>query len=111
MTIQPKPAVKTRSEFQRKILQQGLPALVLFASSRCGRSCRMEKVLESLSPHWKDRLVIHRIDIDTSRSVAADFGIQATPVLMFFRDGVEEHRILGSIPLEHLERTLITLLP
>ena len=47
----------------------------------------MHPVLENLKQQLGDRLRIIKVDVDKHQQTAAQYGVQAVPTLMLFRNG------------------------
>jgi thioredoxin 1 len=70
-----------------------------FSASWCG-PCRV------LANTLKDVEGITPVDIDTEMETARLHNVRSVPTLVFKKDGVEVHRISGSIPLDKYNQIL-----
>jgi len=75
--------VSNRDEFY-ELIKEGT-VLVDFFATWCGPCKMLSPVLEQLSQEV-DTLIL-KVDVDEVGVVAAQFGIQAVPTLMLFKDG------------------------
>ena len=75
--------VKTAEEY-RDLIKEGT-VLVDFFATWCGPCKMLSPVLEQLSEEV-DTLIL-KVDVDEVGAVAAQFGIQAVPTLMLFKNG------------------------
>ena len=62
----------------------------------CAACVMLEPVFESAAGDMPG-IKFGRVNLSQSMEVAEKFGIDAMPALLFFRDGVEVHRALGSM--------------
>ncbi len=62
----------------------------------------MHPVLEQLKAQLGDRLRIIKVDIDKHVDPAVEYGVQAVPTLMLFRNGEVLWRESGAMPLNQL---------
>jgi len=62
----------------------------------------MHPVLEQLKAQLGDRLRIIKVDIDKHGDPAVEYGVQAVPTLMLFRNGEVLWRESGAMPLNQL---------
>ena len=75
--------VNNRDEFY-ELIKEGT-VLVDFFATWCGPCKMLSPVLEQLSEEV-DTLIL-KVDVDEVGTVAAQFGIQAVPTLMLFKNG------------------------
>ncbi len=75
--------VNNRDEFY-ELIKEGT-VLVDFFATWCGPCKMLSPVLEELSQEV-DTLIL-KVDVDEVGAVAAQFGIQAVPTLMLFKNG------------------------
>ena len=75
--------VNNRDEFY-ELIKEGT-VLVDFFATWCGPCKMLSPVLEQLSEEVD--ILIVKVDVDEVGAVAAQFGIQAVPTLMLFKNG------------------------
>jgi thioredoxin 1 len=77
----------TDQTFQAEVLESELPVVVDFWAEWCA-PCRMvAPILKKLAAEMKGKVKIAKLDVDSNRSTAGQFGIQGIPTLIFFRGG------------------------
>ena len=79
--------------------------VVDFWASWCG-PCRMiAPVIEQLASERKD---IHfaKLNVDENPETSAFFKVQSIPLLVFFKDGEERGRLVGSVPRQNIETAI-----
>ena len=77
-----------------------------FFATWCGPCKTMHPVLENLKKELGDRIRILKVDIDQNEALAAQYGIQAVPTLMLFRNGENIWRQSGAMSLNDLRALL-----
>ncbi len=75
--------VNNRDEFN-ELIKEGT-VLVDFFATWCGPCKMLSPVLEELSE--ESNVLIVKVDVDEAGPLAAQYGIQAVPTLMLFKNG------------------------
>ncbi|MFM1843189.1 MAG: Thioredoxin [Cyanobacteriota bacterium] len=86
---------KKFASFEQMLNHSPRPILVDFYATWCGPCQMMTPVLEELGNHLRGRLQIVKIDTDKYPALASQYGIQALPTLVLFKQGLPVHRIEG----------------
>lgn len=60
-----------------------LPAIIDFYADWCGPCKMVAPVLEELSEHYRDRLVIYKVNTEKELELSSVFGIQSIPTFLF----------------------------
>ena len=84
------------------VISSGRLVLVDFFATWCGPCKAMHPVLENLKQQLGDRLRIIKVDVDKHQQTAAQYGVQAVPTLMLFRNGQQLWRQSGALSLQQL---------
>lgn len=74
--------------------------LVDFFATWCGPCKMLAPVLEKLSEKYAGKAEIYKVDVDQSNALAAQFGVQAIPTMIVFKDGqaVKTHTGFAGAP-------------
>jgi len=79
----------------RELLQSEKPVVVDFSANYC-RPCHvMKPILKDLAERFNERIVFAKVDVQSSRDLAQQFGIKNVPTLILFRNGKEWDRLNG----------------
>ena len=89
--------------FETEVLQaQGL-ALVDFYADWCGPCKMVAPVLEEIAQERED-VLIGKINVDESGTLAAKYQVVSIPTMILFKDGKEQGRIIGFKPKDDILR-------
>ncbi len=76
-----------------EVVGRGGVVLVDFHAEWCGPCKMLEPTIETIAAET-DALVA-KVDVDSHGGLAAQYGVQGVPNLVFFRDGEPKKRIVG----------------
>jgi thioredoxin 1 len=94
----------TTGTFEAEVIKSAIPVVVDFWAEWCG-PCRMiAPVLKELAKDYKDKLKVVKINVDEEPDLAARFGIQSIPSLLFFKGGQMVKQQIGAVPRPILEK-------
>jgi thioredoxin 1 len=82
-------------DFESQVLGADKPALVDFYSNSCGPCRRLAPTIERLAKQYEGRAVIVKVNVDRLPQLAARYGIQGIPAVLFFKNGQEAQRLVG----------------
>ena len=94
-------------ETQQEWKYQGTqPAIIDFYADWCGPCKMVAPILEDLSEEYNDRLLIYKVNTDVEQELAAVFGIQSIPTILFIDSDGEPSMQPGAFP-KHVFKKVI----
>ncbi len=110
------PEELTKQTFQAKIFnyeqnkewkyEGNLPAIVDFWAEWCA-PCRMvAPVLEELSKEYEGKINIYKVNTEHEQELAASFGIQSIPSLLFIPVDEQPQMAAGALPKDALVKII-----
>ncbi len=92
--------------FKAEVLTAEQPVLVDFWATWCAPCRALAPTIERLGEQYAGKLKIAKLDVDKSPDIASEFGVQAIPTVIVFRDGKEVKRWVGAHSLPTYVRDL-----
>jgi thioredoxin len=75
-----------------------LPALIDFYADWCGPCKMVAPILEELANEYNGKLQFYKVDTEQERELAAIFGIQSIPSLLFIPKEGQPQMAMGALP-------------
>lgn len=85
------------AEFDAKVLQGGIPALVDFWAPWCGPCKAIGPVIDELADEFAGRARIVKVNVDDNPATPGKYGIRAIPTLILFKDGQVLDQVTGAV--------------
>ena len=78
--------------------QGEIPAVIDFYADWCGPCKMIAPVIEELSSEYEGRVAFYKIDTEQEQELAAVFGIQSIPSLLFIPAEGQPQMAMGALP-------------
>jgi len=86
----------TDKNFEEMVLKADKPVLLDLWAVWCGPCRLVGPTVEQIAEEHGDKVVVGKVDVDSNRQIAMDFGIRAIPTLLILKDGKEVDRLVGN---------------
>ena len=83
------------ANFETEVLMSAQPVLVDFWAEWCGPCKMLAPVLDEIAIEQTGRAKVAKVNIDNNPGLAARYGIQSIPTLLYFANGQLRHQTVG----------------
>ncbi len=89
------------SQFKDFVKQSGVVMVDCWAPW-CGPCRRMGPIVDEIGADLAGKVAVGKLNTDENQNVAMEYGINAIPTLLFFKDGVQKESLVGLRPKEDI---------
>lgn len=94
------------SNFATEVTNSDQPVLVDFWATWCGPCKMLAPMLDELAGEYAGKAKIAKLDIDESRDLAIEYGVQSIPTLILFKGGQKIGQAVGMRPKTELKKLI-----
>ena len=89
--------------FQRDVLASSKPVLVDFWTEWCAPCKPLAILLDELAVELGDKIVIAKVNAETSPNTANKYGVRGFPTMLIFKDGEVAASRSGAMPKQKIK--------
>jgi thioredoxin 1 len=93
-------------DFDDKILNSDIPALVDFWAAWCGPCRTVGPIVEELADEYEGKVMVAKLNVEDNRETPTRYGVRGIPTLMLFKDGQMVDQIVGAVPKARIKELI-----
>ena len=92
--------------FEDQVVKSSVPVFVDFWTEWCAPCRAITPILEQLASDFEGKVKVVKINVDENPDLAQNYGVQAIPTLLIFKNGETVDRIIGAAQKSHYANKL-----
>ena len=98
-----------KESFDSEVINSDVPVLVDFWATWCG-PCRMiAPTIEEIAKEYAGKIKVGKVNVDDEMALAAEYGIEVIPTLLFFKDGKVVKKTTGVLDKAEIQTIIANL--
>ena len=98
------------ANFDQEVLQSEQPVLVDFWAAWCGPCKALAPIVDEVATQYNGKLKVAKMDVDRNSATPMRYGIRGIPALLLFKGGKVAEQIVGFVPKDTIDKSVIKVL-
>jgi thioredoxin 1 len=93
----------TDANFDREVLQSGIPVLVDFWATWCAPCKAIAPLIDSIADEYAGKVKVGKVNVDENQATPSKYGVRGIPTIILFKDGAVLEQVVGAVPKSQLD--------
>jgi thioredoxin 1 len=93
----------TDANFDREVLQSGIPVLVDFWATWCAPCKAIAPLVDSIADEYAGKVKVGKVNVDENQATPGKYGVRGIPTIILFKDGAVLDQVVGAVPKSQLD--------
>ncbi len=93
----------TDANFDREVLQSGIPVLVDFWATWCAPCKAIAPLIDTIADEYVGKVKVGKVNVDENQATPGKYGVRGIPTIILFKDGVVLEQVVGAVPKSQID--------
>ena len=93
----------TDANFDREVLQSGIPVLVDFWATWCAPCKAIAPLIDAVADEYTGKVKVGKVNVDENQATPSKYGVRGIPTIILFKDGVVFEQVVGAVPKSQID--------
>ena len=93
----------TDANFDREVLQSGIPVLVDFWATWCAPCKAIAPLIDSIADEYAGKVKVGKVNVDENQTTPSKYGVRGIPTIILFKDGAVVEQVVGAVPKSQID--------
>ena len=93
----------TDENFDREVLQSGIPVLVDFWATWCAPCKAIAPLIDMVADEYAGKVKVGKVNVDENQATPGKYGVRGIPTVILFKDGAILDQVVGAVPKSQID--------